>query len=68
MDAEWVRSILRQCRRARIPFFFKQWGGVRKGETGRELDGQTLDEFPPIAEKIVPDRKTRLALVAALGL
>jgi len=30
----------------KIAFFFKQWGGVRKAETGRELDGETYDEFP----------------------
>jgi protein gp37 len=43
---EWVRSILRQCRRANVPFFFKQWGGVRKDLSGRELDGRTYDEMP----------------------
>ncbi len=43
---EWIRSILRQCRRANVPFFFKQWGGVRKDLTGRELDGRTYDEMP----------------------
>jgi protein gp37 len=29
-----------------VPFFFKQWGGVRKKQTGRELDGRTWDEMP----------------------
>jgi len=43
---EWVRSLLRQCRRANVPFFFKQWGGVRKDLTGRKLDGRTYDEMP----------------------
>jgi protein gp37 len=46
MKPEWVRSIRDQCREARVPFFFKQWGGVRKGEAGRVLDGQTYDEWP----------------------
>jgi len=46
MQAEWVRTILEQCRRAHVPFFFKQWGGVRKDLTGRELDGCTYDEMP----------------------
>jgi hypothetical protein len=32
--------------RAAVPFFFKQWGGTRKHETGRTLDGRTYDEFP----------------------
>jgi len=42
----WVLSVRDQCRLAGIPFFFKQWGGVRKSEAGRELDGRTYDEFP----------------------
>lgn len=46
MQAAWVRSILEQCRCAHVPFFFKQWGGVRKDLTGRELDGRTYDEMP----------------------
>ncbi len=29
-----------------VPFFFKQWGGVRKHTTGRLLDHRTYDEMP----------------------
>jgi len=46
MKKEWVLSVRDECRRAGIPFFFKQWGGVRKSTTGRTLDGRTYDEFP----------------------
>jgi protein gp37 len=46
MREEWALSILRQCRSARVPFFFKQWGGVRKDLTGRELRGRIYDEMP----------------------
>jgi len=46
MRVEWIRSILRQCRRENVPFFFKQWGGTRKDLTGRQLDGRTYDEMP----------------------
>jgi len=46
MRAEWVHSILAQCRRAQVPFFFKQWGGTRKDISGRELNGRTYDELP----------------------
>lgn len=42
----WVLSIRDQCRRAKVPFFFKQWGGVHKVAAGRKLDGRTYDEFP----------------------
>jgi protein gp37 len=47
MPPEWVRSIRDQCLAAGTPFFFKQWGGVRKSARGRELDGRTWDEMPP---------------------
>ena len=46
MRMEWVVSVRDQCRRANVPFFFKQWGGVRKAASGRKLDGRTYDEFP----------------------
>lgn len=46
MDIAWVRSIRAQCHAAGVAFFFKQWGGVRKSETGRSLDGRTYSEFP----------------------
>jgi protein gp37 len=46
MAQEWVESILKQCRRAKVAFFFKQWGGTRKNTTGRELHGRTYDELP----------------------
>ena len=49
MDPVWVLCIRDQCRAANVPFFFKQWGGVRKHATGRELRGQTYDEFPRAA-------------------
>src|SRR5207302_2550620 len=46
MNIEWVREIFRACRKADVPFFFKQWGGVRKHVTGRQLNGKTYDEMP----------------------
>ena len=46
MKPEWVLSIKRQCRDFGVPFFFKQWGGVRKGRAGRKLGGRTYDEMP----------------------
>ena len=46
MTREWVIDVRRQCRTARVAFFFKQWGGVNKKKTGRELDGRTYDAMP----------------------
>ncbi len=48
IDEEWVIDIRDQCRRARVPFFFKQWGGVHKKRTGRILRGRTWDQMPPL--------------------
>jgi protein gp37 len=46
VDARWVRDLRDQCVRARVPFFFKQWGGLTSKALGRELDGRTWDEMP----------------------
>lgn len=46
MEADWAREIRNQCNASRVPFFFKQWGGVRRTAAGRTLDGRTWDEFP----------------------
>ncbi len=59
MRSEWVISIREQCMAAGVPFFFKQWGGVRKGLNGRELDGRTFDEMPQHCEPVVPSANER---------
>jgi protein gp37 len=46
IDPRWVTDIRDQCIKAGVPFFFKQWGGVRKSKTGRRLEGRTWDEMP----------------------
>jgi protein gp37 len=43
---EWVTDIRDQCLRVKVPFFFKQWGGVQKKRAGRTLEGRTWDEMP----------------------
>jgi protein gp37 len=54
MKREWVISVRRQCRVKNVPFFFKQWGGVRKSQEGRTLDGRTYDEMPALDSR--PER------------
>jgi protein gp37 len=56
MKKEWVVSVRNQCREARVPFFFKQWGGARKAKYGRLLDGRTYDEYPARSVFPIPDR------------
>jgi protein gp37 len=46
MESKWVRDIRDQCLSANVPFFFKQWGGVRKKKNGRLLEGRTWDQVP----------------------
>ncbi len=63
---EWAASIRDQCRDAGVPFFFKQWGGTRKGKAGRLLDGRTHDDAPPRPSNPFPDARARRALLASL--
>ena len=49
IEERWVRDIRKQCRKANVPFFFKQWGGVNKKKAGRLLDGRVYDEMPGAA-------------------
>jgi protein gp37 len=48
MNPEWVEDIRDQCLRVGVAFFFKQWGGVNKKKTGRELEGRAWDEMPAL--------------------
>lgn len=64
MQKEWVLSLRDQCERAQVPFFFKQWGGVRKSKTGRELDGRTYDALPVRSQFPVLEHSRRLAATA----
>jgi protein gp37 len=64
MKKEWVISVRDLCRREGVPFFFKQWGGVRKSVAGRKLDGKTYDEFPQRVEHPILAAPECLALAA----
>jgi protein gp37 len=46
MKKQWVLDIRDQCLSQGVPFFFKQWGGVRRKKNGRTLEGRTWDEMP----------------------
>lgn len=66
VKADWVRSLRDQCVTAGVPFMFKQWGGTRKHLTGRELDGRTWDQYPPLSSNPVPSLSERKRLVAEM--
>ena len=59
MEESWVISIQKQCQKAKVPFFFKQWGGVRKHLTGRELRGNYYNELPKYQMNTVPINSIR---------
>jgi len=63
MKEEWVTSIRKQCDAAGVPFFFKQWGGVRKSEGGRMLDGRTYDDMPERSPRKVAAHEVRLRMI-----
>jgi protein gp37 len=46
IEEKWVLNIRDQCLRTEVPFFFKQWGGVRKKKWGRLLQGETWSMLP----------------------
>ena len=48
MMGSWVENIRDQCVEAKVPFFFKQWGGFDRKKNGRELDGKVWEEMPKI--------------------
>ncbi|MFZ0820967.1 MAG: phage Gp37/Gp68 family protein [Candidatus Acidiferrales bacterium] len=70
MKKEWVISVRDQCHNDRVPFFFKQWGGVRKKQTGRKLDGKTYDGFPERVQNpiLTPDECNSLAARISSGI
>jgi protein gp37 len=63
MKEEWVINLRDQCAARHVPFFFKQWGGVRKKRFGRMLDGLTYDEMPVKNKNPMPTSRTRLDMI-----
>jgi protein gp37 len=46
MDEEWALEIRDQCKRDKVAFFFKQWGGLRPKSGGRKLQGREWNQYP----------------------
>lgn len=53
INPDWVRAIRDECVGVNVPFFFKQWGGLKPKANGRELDGRTWSEMPAAAVGVV---------------
>lgn len=65
MSPEWAREIRDQCISAGVPFFFKQWGGMRPKSGGRLLDGRTWDEMPGTVRSAKTRKEEPLVLVGS---
>ncbi|HAH30795.1 MAG TPA: hypothetical protein DCL44_00600 [Elusimicrobia bacterium] len=48
IEKAWVDSINNKCFKNKVPFFFKQWGGINKKKAGRSLDGKTYSQKPEV--------------------
>ena len=59
----WVHNVRTQCKKVKVPFFFKQWGGSQKSRNGRELDGKAYNEFPDIVRNSIPSKSERTAIL-----
>jgi len=46
MDIGWVREIRDQCKKQKVAFFFKQWGGRTPKAKGNTIDGRQWQNFP----------------------
>jgi protein gp37 len=62
MSKSWVTDIRDQCLRARIPFFFKQWGGKSVKKAGRQLEGRIWDQLPPDTTRLWPGESQAASL------
>jgi protein gp37 len=67
MASPWVEAIEEQCEKARVKFFFKQWGGRQKAKYGRILNGRTYDDMPPLTATKIPSRHDRHQLAVSLS-
>lgn len=59
MDPAWAIDVRNQCVAARVPFFFKQWGGCSPKSGGRLLEGREWNQFPKSSRALQPQPELR---------
>jgi protein gp37 len=59
MDPRWAIDVRDQCLRAKVPFFFKQWGGRFPRAGGRLLEGREWNQFPMKRARQTARRESR---------
>jgi protein gp37 len=60
MKPEWAIEVRNQCVKARVPFFFKQWGGRSPKSGGRKLEGKEWSQFP--SRKRFSETESRISI------
>lgn len=51
VEKEWILEIIKQCKKQKVPVFFKQWGGIRPKSGGRRINRREYSEYPKIVKK-----------------
>lgn len=64
MDERWAIEIRNQCKKAKVAFFFKQWGGRWPKSRGRLLDGREWNEFPATLSSTRGERTSKARAAA----
>jgi len=60
MDPRWAIDIRNQCVKAKVAFFFKQWGGRSPKAGGRLLEGREWNEFPRGLPKLTQQHESQM--------
>ena len=51
VEEEWILDIIKQCKKQKVPVFFKQWGGFRPKSGGRTINNRLYSEYPEIKKR-----------------
>lgn len=58
IQKSWVVDLCDQCEKAKVPFFFKQWGGPNAKSNGYMLGPKEYRDFPKPKNRLAsPDKK-----------
>jgi protein gp37 len=53
LEPAWVCGVRDQCIEQGVPFFFKQWGGIRPKAGGNTIDGHVWHEYPGVSPSAI---------------
>jgi protein gp37 len=65
--AAWPRALRDACVANGVPFFFKQWGGIRPTSAGHDLDGKRWEQYPTIPGTHYQTQQTEQLALGGIG-